>query len=144
MKTKIFKLLAAFGIIARCMMLSAAEVASLKIEQEGGEKNPQEMLMVTMRLRPGVEFSREHLDNDIKSIYATGKVSDVVANVDTLADGKVAIRIKVRPSPVIRVLKIEGNAKFSTKDLLEHFTINEGDRLNSVFISDTVKQPQKY
>ncbi|MBQ9088181.1 MAG: outer membrane protein assembly factor BamA [Lentisphaeria bacterium] len=144
MKTKTFKLLAVLGAIAGSVLLPAAEVASLKIEQEGGEKIPQEMLLVTMRLRPGVEFSREHLDNDIKSIYATGKVSDVVAKVDTLADGKVAVNIKVRPSPVIRVLKIEGNVKFDTKDLLEHFTVMEGDRLNSGKLNETLENLRKF
>ena len=68
--------------------LNAAEVESLEIIQDGENRIPQEMLVLSMRLRAGSEYSREYLDQDIKNLYATGKVSDVVANVKMLENGK--------------------------------------------------------
>ena len=129
---------------AGCFQLGAAKVESLKIEQDGENKIPQELLNVTMRLRKGSEYTREYLDEDIKNLYASGKIADVVAKVENLANGNVAIRLQVKPSPVITVLKIEGNAKFETKDLQKHFTINEGERLNSRQLNETLENLRKF
>ena len=130
--------------IAGCFQLGAAKVESLKIEQDGDNKIPQELLNVTMRLRKGSEYTREYLDEDIKNLYASGKISDVVAKVENLANGNVSIILQVKPSPVISVMKIEGNAKFETKDLQKHFTINEGERLNSRQLNETLENLRKF
>lgn len=130
--------------IAGGITLGAAKVESLKIRQEGENKIPQEMLNISMRLRQGSEYTREYLDEDIKNLYASGKIADITANVENLANGNVAIVLKVKPSPVISVLKIEGNAKFETKDLQKHFTINEGDRLNSRQLNETLENLRKF
>ena len=147
MKLKIASTVRLFALavsIAGAATLSAAKVESLKIQQEGENKIPQEMLNISMRLRQGSEYSREYLDEDIKNLYASGKIADITANVENLANGNVAIVLKVKPSPVITVLKIEGNAKFETKDLQKHFTINEGDRLNSRQLNETLENLRKF
>ena len=144
-----------FGFFSRLMtgllsmlilaaQLTAVEIGSLNIVQEGNDRIPQDMLTVIMRLRPGSEYRREYLDEDIKNIYASGKVSDVVANVGEVENGKVAITIRIKPSPVITVFKIKGNAKFSTKDLQGQFTINEGERLNSRQLNETLENLRKF
>lgn len=109
--------------VVAVLQLNAAKVESLEIIQDGENKIPQELLNLTMRLRPGSEYSREYLDQDIKNLYATGKISDVVANVETLKNGKVAIKLQVKPSPVITVMNIEGNVKFETKELQALLTV---------------------
>ena len=97
-----------------------------------------------MRLRSGSEYTREYLDEDIKNLYASGKISDVVAKVENLANGNVSIILQVKPAPIISVMKIEGNAKFETKDLQKHFTINEGERLNSRQLNETLENLRKF
>ena len=148
MKFRIFDNLRLVALAVACAgvcSIGAAEVESLRIEQDGtADKIPQEMLMVTMRLRQGGQYTREYLDQDIKNLYATGKVSDVVANVETLKNGNVAIRLRIKPSPVISVLKIEGNAKFETKELQKHFTVNEGERLSSRHLNETLENLRKF
>ena len=129
---------------ACALTAAAAQVETLEIVQDGTNKIPQEMLTVTMRLRPGSEYSREFLDQDIKNLYATGKVSDVVANVENLPNGKVAIKLQVKPSPIISVMNIEGNAKFSTKDLQANLTVNEGERLSSRELNNTLENLRKF
>ena len=142
--THMIRTLALAVAFAGVVRLDAAKVESLTICQEGGNQLPQEMLNITMRLRKGSEYTREYLDEDIKNLYASGKIADVTANVENLANGNVAIELKVKPSPVITVLKIEGNAKFETKDLQKHFTINEGDRLNSRQLNVTLENLRKF
>ena len=124
--------------------LNAAEVESLEIIQDGENRIPQEMLVLSMRLRAGSEYSREYLDQDIKNLYATGKVSDVVANVKMLENGNAAIKLQVKPAPVITVMNIEGNAKFETKEIQNLMTVNEGERLSSRNLNETLEKIRKF
>ena len=124
--------------------LNAVQVESLEIIQEGENRIPQELLILSMRLRAGSEYSREYLDQDIKNLYATGKVSDVVANVKMLENGKAAIKLQVKPAPVITVMKIEGNVKFETKEIQNLLTVNEGERLSSRNLNETLEKIRKF
>ena len=148
MKFRIFgklRFLLSVAALTGVCYLGAVEVETLNIEQDAGtDKIPQEMLMLTMRLRPGSQYTREYLDQDIKNLYATGKVADVVANVETLKNGNVAIRFRIKPSPVISILKIEGNVKFETRELQKHFTVNEGERLNGRQLNETLENLRKF
>jgi len=126
------------------LTLGAAEIAAVKFDQQGADPIPTDMLYVTLRLRSGMEFKREYLDEDIKNLFATGKVADVVSEVQTQPDGKVVVIFKIKPSPVISMLKITGNAKFSTKDLLKNFTVMEGDRLSSRNLNETLEKLRKF
>ena len=107
------------------LMLTAAEVGAVKFVQEGKNPVPQELLQVALRLRPGMEFKAEHMDEDLKNLYKTGKISNAVSEYRTLPDGKIEITYKITPSPLISVFRIEGNKKFSTKDL-------QGERENII------------
>ena len=134
--------LAAVAIVS--VKLQAATVADVRFEQTGKNPIPSEMLSLTLRLRKGMEFKREYLDQDIKNLYATGTVSDVVSEVRKLDGDKVEVIFKLRPSPVISVMKIVGNNKFSTKDLQSNFTVNEGERLNSKRLNETLENLRKF
>ena len=122
----------------------AAKVGSVKFEQEGSAKIPTELLEVVLRLRPGMEFNASYMDADLKSLFDTGKISDAVAEFRELPDGTVEVIYKIKPSPVISVFKLEGNKKFSTRDLQECLEIADGDRLSSKALSKTVENLRKY
>ena len=147
MKSEINKFLKqlffSFAAVA-VLQLNAAKVESLEIIQDGENKIPQEMLVLSMRLRPGSEYTREYLDQDIKNLYATGKISDVVANVENLDNDKVAIKLQVKPAPVITAMNIEGNVKFETKELQGLLTVNEGERLSSRNLNETMEKIRKF
>ena len=131
-------------VICSAVAINAAEVGSVKFIQEGGNPVPVDLLNVALRLRPGMEFSKAHLDEDLKNLYRTGKVSDAVSDFRTLPDGKIEIIYKIKPSPVISSFKIEGNKKFSTQDLQDCLEIADGDRLNSGALSKSVENIRKF
>ncbi|MBE6378262.1 MAG: outer membrane protein assembly factor BamA [Lentisphaerae bacterium] len=126
------------------LMLTAAEVGAVKFVQEGKNPVPQELLQVALRLRPGMEFKAEHMDEDLKNLYKTGKISNAVSEYRTLPDGKIEITYKITPSPLISVFRIEGNKKFSTKDLQGELTIADGERLSSRALSQSVENLRKF
>ena len=125
-------------------VLGAAEVGSVKFVQQGNNPVPTELLRVALRLRPGMEFSTAHMDEDLKNLYKTGKISSAVSEYRTMPDGKIEITYKITPSPVISIFKIEGNKKFSTRDLQPSLLIVDGERLNSKALSQSVENLRKF
>ena len=113
-------------VVCTALTLNAAEVGSVKFIQEGGNPIPTDLLNVALRLRPGMEFSKAHMDEDLKNLIKTGKVSDAVAEFQTMPDGKIEIIYRIKPSPVISLFRIEGNKKFDTKDLQDSLLIADG------------------
>ena len=124
--------------------LSAAQVGSVKFVQTGKNPVPEELLKVALRLRPGMEFSTAHMDEDLKNLYKTGKISDVSSEFKTMKDGRIEITYRIKPSPVISVLKLEGNRKFETKELQECLKVVDGDRLSSRGLSESVENLRKF
>lgn len=131
-------------VVCAAAVLSGAEVASVDFVQDGKDPIPTDLLMVSLRLRPGMEFNTAYMDEDLKNLYKTGKISDAVSEFRTLEDGRIAITYKIKPSPVISVFKLEGNKKFSTKDLQSCLLIADGDRLSSKALSQSVENLRKF
>ncbi|MBR2345848.1 MAG: outer membrane protein assembly factor BamA [Lentisphaeria bacterium] len=126
------------------VILCAAKVGEVKFEQKGPNPLPDEVLRVVLRMRPGMEFKKEYMDEDLKSLYSSGRITDAVAEYTTLPDGNVSVLYRVTPSPVISVFKLSGNEKFSTKDLQECLSIADGDRLNSKKLSQSIDELRKF
>lgn len=125
-------------------VLSAAEVGEVKFVQQGNNPVPDDILSASLRLRPGVEFKKEHMDEDLKNLFNSGRVSDAAGEFTTLPDGKISVVYKITPSPVISVFKMEGNKKFSTKDLQGCLRLADGNRLNSRALSDSIKELRNF
>lgn len=145
MFSKIFRGLLFATVFCAIFNVAAAVVGSVKFDQ-GGSKNPvpQEMLNVVLRLRPGVEFNTAYLDEDLKSLFKTGKVADAVSEFRTMEDGRIEIIYKIKPAPVITVFKIEGNKKFDTNDLQKCLLLMDGDRLHSRALSESVENLRRF
>ena len=60
-------------VICSAVAINAAEVGSVKFIQEGGNPVPVDLLNVALRLRPGMEFSKAHLDEDLKNLREASK-----------------------------------------------------------------------
>lgn len=111
--------------------LEAAKIADIKFEQQGADKLSHEQIYYNMKLRPGVEYDVKTLDEDIKRLYNTGNFADVTANAENRADGSVDLVFKLRLQPRITKLQLEGNAKFTTKELNELLTVAADSPLNN-------------
>ena len=112
-------------------ILSAAEVAEVKFEQKGSSPLAVELLQHNIRLRPGTAYTRELLDDDIRSLYRTGNFADVQAVTDYPDREHVKVTFLLKLKERIAKVDIRGNKKFKTGDLGKHITVAEGGLLNS-------------
>ena len=97
--------------------LQAAQVAEVKFEQEGAQKLPEAHFIATVQLCPGMEFSYEILNEDIKRLYNTGNFADVVGRTRELPDGRVEVIFQLTLRPRVREVFFRGNAKYSAEEL---------------------------
>ena len=123
MDLKKFVLSLAVGAAAVC---GAAQVGSVVFEQSGAARYQDAMLKAYTGLASGVEYSREKLDADIKSLHNTGHFSDVSAETVTGDDGKINIVFKLKSRPLVSKVDFSGNVKFPTHELGKELTIHPG------------------
>ena len=104
----------------------ASQVGSVVFEQSGVNKYQEAMLKAYTGLAPGVEYSREKLDADIKSLHNTGYFADVSAETATAEDGKINVIFKLKSRPRVSKVDFSGNVKFPAHELGKELTIHSG------------------
>ncbi len=105
------------------IMLSGAEIGSIKFEQTNQYKFPEQMLRFNVQEKVGDKFDKKVLNEDIKRLYSSGYFSDVVSETSTSPDGKINIVIKVSAKPRINKIILKGNKKFKDNELMKLITL---------------------
>ena len=121
LKSRISMLVA--GAFISC---GAAQVGSVVFEQTGANKLQDAMLKAYTQLAPGVEFSRDKLDADIKSLHNTGHFADVTGETVVAKDGKVNVIYRLKSRPRVAKIEFSGNVKFPTHELSREITLHQG------------------
>ncbi len=137
-------LIASAILISGISPLWAAKVAKVSFEQEGPEKVKDEQLSFNVRLRPGMDYTRELLDEDVKRLYSTGNFADVVSEVVTLPNDEVSIIFKVKMQPRIKEIKYEGNAKYRVDEFAKEVKIADGGLLNNKLLRESAGNLRKF
>ncbi len=122
----------------------ATKVSDIKFDQQGVQRLPEEQLRFNIQLRPGAEFKQEILDEDIKRLFQTGNVSDVVSEVKTQPDGQIEVTFKLRIKPRITNVLFRGNEKFSTHDLAKEISIASGGLLNDHDLRESAQKLRNF
>ncbi|MCF7791246.1 MAG: outer membrane protein assembly factor BamA [Victivallales bacterium] len=138
----------AFSIITffiiTSISLSAAEIGSIKFKQKGNMKVPEDLLRYNLSQQSGTKFSQNLLNDDIKRLYDTGYFSDVEATTEKTKSGKINITFNVITTPRINVIRIKGNDKISTGELLKHIELHSGEPLDSKKLRQSVENIRQY
>ena len=104
----------------------AAKVAEVKFDQQGTQQLPVEQLRFNVQLRPGMEFKRGILDEDVKRLYNTGNFADVVSEVRELPGDKVEVTFRIRLKPRVSEILYQGNEKYKAHELAREVSLVEG------------------
>ena len=145
MKRHFFGLFFAMLGAAFCAAPLAADVISaVDFEQSGPEKLPVDQLRLVIKSRPGLEYSRETLNDDVKRLYDTGNLTDVAHSATRTDDGKVRIVFRTKATPRISQLRYEGNAKFPPHELAGKVTLAEGGLLNQKQLRESTAALRKF
>ena len=102
------------------------------------------MLKAYTRLASGVEFSRDKLDADIKSLHNTGHFADVTGETTVAKDGKINVVYHLKSRPRVSKVEFSGNVKFQAHELGRQLTLHQGMVLSDKELLQSTKNLRKF
>ena len=105
------------------------KITEIDVNIKGPKSVSESRIRNFMSVKKGQTFSYDKLDDDVKSLYESGLVDDVVFLADPQEDGvKIIAEVKTRPS--LQAVDFQGNSTFSDKKIKEEVAIKAGTALN--------------
>ncbi len=118
----------------------AQKAPTLKLlEIKGNKKISTATITSKMKSRAGDPFSKNNVQEDIKSLYRIGYFDDIRVEIDSYEGGIKLIYIFTE-KPTITALDIQGNEEFETDELKEKITLRPGAVANLSLITDNAKK----
>lgn len=104
-----------------------------KVEIKGLRRIEEAVILDAIMLRKGDTLESWKVQRDIKAIWRTGYVEDVVVETEDTTAG-VIVRFRIKEKPAVREVRISGNRKIKEDDLrevldIEPFTVPSASRL---------------
>ncbi len=97
----------------------------IRIDIEGNRRIETDLIRINISAKVGEPLSQETVSNDIKKIYKLGFFDDVLAEVEKTPEGVILI-YNVKEKPVVVDLRIKGNKKIKTDEILKVIEVKEG------------------
>ncbi len=110
-------------LLLACLPAGRAQFAPLKvyrieIKHIGPPAASDELIRANLRVKVGDLYLRAAVDDDVRSLYATGFFYNIQVVADNTPDG-VVITYKVQGKPRLTEIKFQGNTKFKSAKLLK-------------------------
>lgn len=130
-------------LLTICSYLFSSQVGNVTFDQTGTLKVPKDLIDYNIHLKAGEEFSQDKLNEDIKSLYATGYFTDVNAKTATGADGKTNIVYTLTNTPRIKEIIIKGNEKYTTEKIMEAVRLHKSEPLVQKLLQESIANIKK-
>lgn len=108
------------------------------VHVEGNKRVNTSTILFYVKSQINQPLSRSQVRRDIEQIYSLGQFKDI--QVDTRpVDGGVDLVYKVVEIPSVGLLKIVGNDKIDTKEIIEKVNIKRGAAFNDHLVQETIE-----
>ncbi len=97
----------------------------IRIDIEGNRRIETDLIRINISAKVGEPLSQETVSNDVKKIYKLGFFDDVSAEVEKTPEGVILI-YNVKEKPVVVDLRVKGNKKIKTDEILKVIEVKEG------------------
>jgi outer membrane protein insertion porin family len=104
-------------------------VRTIDIQYAGPATLSREKILGNMRTAVGKPYSEQAIEDDIRSLYATGSVTNVRIFGEPVADG-VRVVVVIQSKANVVAINFEGNTVFTTKKLRKDISTKPGQTLN--------------
>ncbi len=105
------------------------KVEKIEIVHVGPPAASESLIRANIRVKSGEDYSRNLVDQDINSLYATGFFFNVQVVENNTASG-VDLTFKLQGKPVVTDIKFTGNTKYRHRALMKKVTSKIGDPLD--------------
>src|SRR4051812_44042469 len=124
------------------MAQSSLKVSKIEIKHVGPQSVSDDLIRANIRVKPGDAFIRGAIDEDVRTLYATGQFYDIRVTDATGPDG-VVLTYVLQGNPVLVTVKFQGNKKYKDSKLLKKVTTKTGEPLNERKLFTDSQEMQK-
>jgi outer membrane protein insertion porin family len=110
-----------------------------KIDIYGNSNVSEERILLLMKTKPGGEFNKEVMKEDIKSLVETGFFSRIRYETEDEKEG-IIVKIYLTENPVIRNVQFTGNRVFKEKQLMDFLGVGTGEILNETKVIEGIEK----
>src|SRR5258708_5700838 len=116
-------------VSAALAQLKPLTVTKIEIEHVGPPAVSDELIRANIRVKPGDDYMRAMVDDDIRNLYATGFFHNIRVQ-DRMTNNGVVLIYAVQGKPRLTEIKFQGNTKFSDAKLRKNLTSKVGEPLD--------------
>ena len=109
--------------------VSSAKVARIEIKHVGPQSVSDELIRANIRVKAGDPYLPLAVDDDVRSLYATGFFYNIRVSQNTTADGLVLTYV-VQAKPRLTEVRFHGNTKYKEAKLKKKITSKVGEPLD--------------
>ncbi len=104
-------------------------IKEIVIEHVGPRAASDALIRSSIRVRVGETYNRNSVDDDVRSLYATGYFFNILVE-EQAVDGGTRLIFKVQGKPTLTQILFSGNKKYSNKKLAKKVTSKVGQPLD--------------
>lgn len=121
---------------------SAAKIARIEVRHVGPQAVGDELVRAHIRVKPGDQYLRAAVDDDIRNLYGTGFFYNIRVTDDLTPEG-VVLTYVLQGKPRLTEIRFSGNKKYSDKKLLKKLTSKTGEPLDEQKLFTDSQEIQK-
>src|ERR1035437_11084744 len=107
------------------------KVVRIDIKHVGPPATSDELIRSNLRVKAGDPYLRAAVDDDVRTLYATGFFYNIQVVADDAGDGLgLVLTYKVQGKPRLTEIKFQGNTKFKNPKLLKKISSKVDDPLD--------------
>jgi outer membrane protein insertion porin family len=134
-------LLLAWPLVVRAQ-LSASKVAKIEVQHVGPASVGDELIRANIRVKPGDPYLPAAVDDDVRTLYATGLFYNVRVSAANSPDG-IILTYVVQGNPRLTEIKFQGNKKFNDAKLRKTISAKAGEPFNERKLFTDAQEIQK-
>jgi outer membrane protein insertion porin family len=119
-----------------------SKVFRIDIKPVGPPATSDELIRSNLRVKVGDFYLRAAVDDDVRTLYATGFFYNIQVLADNTPDG-VILTYKVQGKPRLTDIKFQGNTKFKTPKLMKKITSKAEEPLDERKLFTDTQEIQK-
>lgn len=110
-----------------------------KVSVIGDTNSDHNAVLDALKLKPGMQFTKEGITKDLQAIYELGWFYDIRPEYNQVPEG-VQITYRVMENPMFKNLVVEGNTKISTSQIKKIIDLPENKIINTKNVSEKVRK----
>lgn len=119
-------------------------ISTVQVRYNGTKTASEERIKALVSSKAGQKYRIERLDEDLRTLYASGLIDDAIFLADPAGSNQVKIIIEVTTRPLLAGVGFEGEYGEKERDLREVTELKKGQVLSDQAILDAVTKIEKH